>query len=341
MKTLVLIFVISLLSPFATANGEGASFLKTKYPIVFTHGILGYDTLFKKGKIGSLNLGVQEIDYYFKIIDQLKNLGATAYMAKIPSSASSQSRGDDLIKHIKEILAKEHANKIHLLGHSQGGQTIRYVLAKAPHLLASVTTMATPHQGSAIPDFLLSKEVSPKPFFKSIIYKFFNLLGITMEFLSDSEHPQNSKAALYELSSIGARNFNEQYPIGLPKNWRNDPCDRSALETNYQGVYLYSWNAVRPYDYYNALDPIDYLLLWTGRIFVHMENIDGEENDGLVGKCSMYFGEIINEEPYIQNHLEEINLSVRSLLGLPFSRWRTDPMPIYINHVKRLQTIEQ
>ncbi|MBF0297574.1 MAG: alpha/beta fold hydrolase [Oligoflexia bacterium] len=325
----------AVVSPTAISSTVTNTSLKTKYPIVMVHGIMGFDTLFKGA---SKILKSKSINYFFNIIETLSARGAKVYAISMASSASSDQRERDLIDQIKIILEKEKVAKVHLICHSQGGITARHLLKHAPYLLASVTTVASPHMGSAVADYIRSNNITS--FFKNIIYKFLNLLGLAIETFSGNNHSQDSVAAVYELSSIGSAQYNELYPTGLPLNWRNNPCDTEGIETNYQGVYLFSWNAIRPYNSHTTLDPADYLLKWSGKLFISMNNFDGELNDGLVGKCSSYFGQVINKDPYNQNHLEEINLSVRSLLGLPPAPGRTDPMPLYISHVKRLQSLE-
>mgnify|MGYP003302244223 CR=1 FL=1 len=51
-------------------------------------------------------------------------------------------------------------NKFNLMGHSQGGMTSRYVMSVRPDLVASVTTMATPHTGSPVAE--LTTKLAPE-----------------------------------------------------------------------------------------------------------------------------------------------------------------------------------
>ncbi|MBF0208557.1 MAG: alpha/beta fold hydrolase [Oligoflexia bacterium] len=332
---LTIIFMVALFALRPLQSFSQSEQLKTKYPVVMVHGILGFDTLFK-----NFPRGTKGFDYFYNIADTLSEQGTTIYFATTPSSSSNAQLGEALLRQIREILLKEGTTKVHLIGHSQGGLAARYVLSHAPEVLASITTIASPHMGAAIPDLILSDRINQSPFLKSIVFKLFDLMGLTLEKLSGNQNPQNSAGALYDLSSTGAAAYNQKYPAGLPPRWESDPCDLEGIQHTYQGVHLYSWNAIRPYDFHNFLDQPDYLLYWGSHIFTFMNNRDGEQNDGLVGKCSMYFGEVINAQPYIQNHAEEINLSVRSILGLPPAAGRTDPIPLYISHIKRLQAIE-
>lgn len=363
--SLTLISLLTLSSPFyffstysVFAAGPKASIestLKTNYPIVLVPGLGAFDYLFPgiKDPLTGTSIG-----YFFHITETLKSMGATVYTVKIPTISSSSNRGEILIEEINKILIKENTSKVHLIGHSQGGLTARYVLYHAPQLLASITTIASPHQGSSVSDFLLLAQNAPTPIPQKIIFALVSFIGFSIETASGTNFPLETRDALYELSTTGSSEFNKLYPVGLPAaatsnnqgnnsnhaqssiNSNNDICSMEGVATSYQGVALYSWNAIRPYNKYTRLDILDYLLYWGSKVFSFMNSSESKENDGLVGKCSSYFGQIINEHPYLQNHAEEINISPRSILGLSPAPGRTDPLPLYITHVKRLQELE-
>lgn len=68
--------------------------------------------------------------------------------------ASSEQRGEALLAQIEDIVAQTGKGKVHLIGHSHGGLDVRYVAAVRPDLVASVTTVGTPHKGAELADFL-------------------------------------------------------------------------------------------------------------------------------------------------------------------------------------------
>ena len=55
------------------------------------------------------------------------------------------------------------------------------------------------------------------------------------------------------------------------------------------------------------------------------------QNDGLVGRCSSHFGQVIRDN-YYMDHLDEIN----QLLGL-VSLFETNPKAVFRQHANRLK----
>lgn len=54
------------------------------------------------------------------------------------------------------MLAATGITKVNFIGYSQGGLTSRYAVAVMPSLVASVTTISTPHKGLEPTDFVES-----------------------------------------------------------------------------------------------------------------------------------------------------------------------------------------
>uniref|UniRef100_UPI002B05612F alpha/beta fold hydrolase n=1 Tax=Burkholderia alba TaxID=2683677 RepID=UPI002B05612F len=98
-----------------------------------------------------------------------------------------------------------------LIAHSQGGTASRYVAAVAPQLIASVTTIATPHRGSEFADFVQNLlKLDPTGLSSPVIAAFVNVFGI----LTSSTHNtnQNALAALTTLTTARSATFNQNYP---------------------------------------------------------------------------------------------------------------------------------
>src|SRR5690606_21156473 len=96
------------------------------------------------------------VDYWYKIPAALESQGATVFVPKINAFDSSANRGERLIEQLENIKAASNGRiqKFNLMGHSQGGLTARYVMNARPDLVASVTTMHSPHKGSPLADQL-------------------------------------------------------------------------------------------------------------------------------------------------------------------------------------------
>ena len=116
-------------------QAQAAGYTQTKYPILLTHGMLGFDKL----------LGV---NYWYGIPSALRRSGASVYSTTVSQLDTSEKRGEQLLAQVEDIVAITGKRKVNLIGHSHGGPTIRYVAAVRPDLVASVTSVGAPHKGS-------------------------------------------------------------------------------------------------------------------------------------------------------------------------------------------------
>jgi triacylglycerol lipase len=280
------------------------TYTKTKYPIVLEHGLAGFDELF----------GVYE--YWFGIVDALEDGGARVFTTTVSQFNSTEARGEQLIDQVEVITAITGKPKVNLIGHSHGGLDVRYVAAVRPDLVASVSTVATPHKGAALADFLRAN-VQNGSFTESVVAYFANSLGTVIGLLTGHTNPQDAAAAVDSLTSAGLATFNAQYPQGVPTT----ACGQGAATVN--GIRYYSWSGTGLLT--NALDVSDGALLLTSIFYP-------EANDGLVGKCSSHLGTVIRDN-YFQNHLDEVN----QVIGL-VSIFESNPTTLFRAHANRLKT---
>ena len=279
------------------------SYTKTRYPIVLEHGLAGFDELF----------GVYE--YWFGIPDALRDGGATVFVTTVSQLNSTEARGEQLIDQIEQIVAITGKPKVNLIGHSHGGLDVRYVAAVRPDLVASVTSVATPHKGAALADYLRAN-VSNGSFTESVLAFFANSLGTVLGLLTGHTNPQDAIAALDSLTSAGLATFNAQYPQGVPTT----ACGSGASTVN--GIRYYSWSGTGIFT--NALDVSDTPLALSSLVYP-------EANDGLVGHCSSHLGSVVRDN-YFQNHLDEVN----QILGL-VSIFESNPTTLFRDHANRLK----
>ena len=280
-----------------------SGYTKTKYPIVLTHGMLGFDSI----------LGV---DYWYGIPSALRRDGAQVYITEVSQLDTSEARGEQLLRQVEEIAAISGKGKVNLVGHSHGGPTIRYVAAIRPDLVASVTSVGAPHKGSDTADFI--RQVPPGSAGETLLAGIVNGLGAMINFLSGSSSttPQNALGTLESLNSEGAARFNAKFPQGLPTT----ACGEGAYKVN--GVSYYSWSGTSPLT--NVLDPSDLLMGVSSLTFK-------DANDGLVGRCSSRLGMVIRDN-YRMNHLDEVN----QFIGLT-SLFETSPVTVYRQQANRLK----
>lgn len=275
-----------------------SSYTKTKYPIVLAHGFLGFDEL-----LGGV------VSYWHGIPDALADGGAEVYVLTTSVVNSSQVRGELIIDQLEELRAITGHSKFNLIGHSQGGLDSRYVAAVRPDLVASVTTVASPHKGTGIGDLAESGALA------SLGEIAINLIADLLVLLGAPGGELDFDAAFEHFSTTGVNNFNGAYPAALPSD-----CGEGTKVVN--GIRYYSWSGTGVLT--NVLDPLDALFGITS-LFV------GEANDGLVGRCSSHLGDVIRDN-YFQNHLDEVNL----MFGL-ISPFTSNPKTLFRNHANRLK----
>jgi triacylglycerol lipase len=276
---------------------------KTWYPIVLAHGMAGFDELF----------GVYE--YWYGIPHALEDKGATVFVTSVSQFNTTEARGEQLIDQIETITAITGKAKVNLIGHSHGGLDVRYVAAVRPDLVASATSVGSPHKGADLADYL-ADNIEGGSFSEGVLAYFAESLGTVLGLLSGSTNPQDAIAALGSLTSAGTAAFNASYPQGVPAT----ACGEGAAVVN--GVRYYSWSGTGILT--NALDISDVGMGLTSFFY-------GEANDGLVGRCSSHLGDVIRDN-YYQNHLDEVN----QVLGL-VSIFESNPKTLFKNHANRLK----
>lgn len=225
-----------------------------KNPIVLVHGLLGGN-----------HLGAR--DYFGDIPQVLRDKGAIVFIAELEQTAPSTVRGKRLYRSLK----KWGYEKYNLIGHSQGGIDARYVLAKHSEIVASVTTVSSPHRGSKVADWLYEKMKSNK--LKRRSMKLFgNAVGQTVGLLNGHWYHQDFEAAIKSLTTKSMGEFNRKYPLGIE--------DEAQSYTN---LYSFGSESEGEQDVHDALG---FLLEHVGE-----KVYGGKDNDGLVGVSSMKFGQ--------------------------------------------------
>lgn len=278
-------------------------YTETFYPIVLAHGMAGFDALF----------GV--LEYWHGIPGALRDGGATVFVTEVSQFNDTEVRGEQLLAQIEEIVAITGKPKVNIIGHSHGGLDARYVAAVRPDLVASVTTIGTPHKGAELADFL-RENIQGGSFTEGVLSFFADSLGTLLGLLSGTTNPQDAIAGLEALTSEGLAAFNAAYPQGVPTS----ACGQGEEIVN--GVRYYSWTGTSPLT--NFLDISDISMGISSLVY-------SEDNDGLVGRCSAHLGKVIRDD-YRQNHLDEVN----QILGL-VSIFGSNPKTLFRAHANRLK----
>lgn len=306
MKRLLAACALSVTLLAAPASLTAAdTYTQTKYPVVLVHGLLGFDAL-------------GPVQYFYGIPSELRRSGAVVYTASVSQSNSTEMRGEQLLKELQTLKARYGHAKFNLVGHSHGGNTSRYVAAVAPGLIASVTTVGTPHQGSKVADAVqgITSATGTTGAAAAVV----NGLSSVIAYLSGSgSNPQNALGSLQSLSTRGAQDFNRRFPQGAPTS----SCGQGPEVVN--GVRYYSMGGTSVLT--NAFDVTDGFL-GAASVFFGFE-----QNDGVVGRCSSHWGKVLRDD-YGWNHLDEVNhtFGLRSIFS-------SDPVSVYRAQANRLKNL--
>jgi triacylglycerol lipase len=285
---------------------QSSGYTQTRYPIVLVHGMLGFDKL-----LGTL-------DYFHGIPADLRAGGAKVYTPNLSATNYTEVRGEQLIRYLDDVRAATGATKFNLIGHSHGGATSRYVASVRPDLVASITTVGAPHQGSKVADAIATVAPPGSPL-RPLLVGFTNAVSVFVGFLSGSNNPQDALGALASLSTAGSVAFNQRHPQGAPSS----ACGQGAAVANGIRYFSMSGNSVAT----NFLDASDALLVASSLFFF------GEDNDGLVSRCSSHWGVVLRDD-YGWNHLDEAN-QIIGLRGL----FASNPVSVYRAQANRLKNL--
>ncbi len=303
-RTIFRATLLLLALTLATPGQAQSDYTKTRHPVVLVHGLLGFDSL----------LGIY--DYFYGLPSELRSGGAKVYVANVSSSNYTEVRGEQLIRYLDQLRATYGHTKFNLIGHSHGGPTARYVASVRPDLVASMTSVGSPHTGSKVADGLRTV-APPGSILETTLAGFVNALSIFIEFLSGDADPQNALGALASLNSAGAATFNTRHPQGKPTT----SCGQGAAVVNNVRYYSMGGTSVLT----NIFDASD-AMLGAGALFFGFE-----QNDGLVGKCSSHWGVVLRDD-YGWNHLDEVN-QILGLRGL----FASSPASVYRAQANRLK----
>jgi triacylglycerol lipase len=309
------------------SNARADSFTATKFPIFLAEGFGGLD--------------------YYMVEEVLEAGGANVCDQpddQVPQFAGSERRADVLIPQIEDCARANGVSKVNLIAYSQGGEDARVVLTRRPDLLASVTTVGSPHRASSgladrfiacAAEQQLGLPCSPQ---EQAAFNAFVALGPVG---SDPDAPNppptdgvlqvqcqfSSGTDLLALTVCAASGFDIgpifdlKYPVGLPIS----SCGQGpafVLGPNLRKIYLFSWGGAQTLT--DPADPSDPLLHATGAFLA-------QPNDGLVERCSTNFGTVLRDN-YPWNHLDLINQTA-GLTGA------SDPTLVYREHANRLKNL--
>lgn len=114
--------------------------MSTRYPVILVHGIALRDWKIVRS--------------FGRIEKVLRGEGFTVYTADTDGFGTIENNAEQLKEQVNKILQENSAEKINIIAHSKGGLDSKYMISELgmESCVASLTTLCTPHRGSAIAD---------------------------------------------------------------------------------------------------------------------------------------------------------------------------------------------
>ncbi|MEX6503949.1 esterase/lipase family protein [Pseudomonas zhanjiangensis] len=284
-----------------------------RYPLVLVPGLFGFVRL----------LGYP---YWFGIVSALRRLGAQVFPVLVSPLHSTEVRGEQLLAQIARVLSETGAQRVHLIGHSQGALTARYAAALRPEWVASVTSLAGPNQGSELADFI-QRLAPPGSLRERLLAALMGALARCMGWLESGYRgprlPIDALAAQQSLTTAGVAAFNACHPQGLPETWGGQGAELV------DGVRYYSWSGtLQPGLTDRGANRLDGPNRFC-RLFARTFRREAGQCDGMVGRYSSHLGTVIGDD-FPLDHFDIINQSF-GLVGKG-----ADPVGLFVAHARRL-----
>ncbi len=238
-------------------------------PLVLVHGFLATGT-----SLGFADIGAD-----------LRARGFTVAVADLSASAAPPERAGQLAHLVDAVLLESGARRVNIIAHSAGGLDARYLISTLGYgdRVASLSTVATPHRGSAVADriFALTRD-TPDP----LLEAFARIWGLTV---GDIDDDPDLRAALAALRTEDAAEFNAANPDDprvLYRSWAglSDPLARPDAGDDPACEHRLLFDpSVR-----DRLNPLfDVTAWWAG------EGVSRLPNDGMVTVESAKWGEFV------------------------------------------------
>lgn len=205
----------------AAASAEARDANKTLYPIVFAHGMGGFDDILGYDYWGD-DWGVFVLDPCDALLETTCNgdinSAQKSFVASVTPLQSSEARGYELYQDILGYMASSGSSYVNIVGHSQGGLDLR----KAAKLLQQNkgytvvkygVSVSSPHRGSPIAKYVLDL----KPGVSSVLAALANFYGGVVYGSGNDAYAALKQFVYKDYSSTdglstGAQLFNTNYP---------------------------------------------------------------------------------------------------------------------------------
>jgi len=293
-KWMVLLLCILMLGIAGSAVARDAD--KTLYPIVFAHGMAGFDDILGYDYWGD-DYGVFVLDPCDEFLEVNCNgdinSAQKSFVASVTPFHNSEQRGYELYQDILGYMASSGATYINLVGHSQGGIDMRKAAKllytnKARTVVKYGISVSSPHRGSPIAKYVLQL----KPGVQSIVNTLLQYYG-DIVYAAGNDTTEAMKQLVYDDFSAtdgkttGMKAFNVTYPASTTYMLRPRSfiTGQNGLDMN-PALYLVqkAWMNIDG-DGYAATDADG-----DGAEGIGDGSLNDDDDDGLVGVNSQQMG---------------------------------------------------
>ncbi|KAG9188335.1 triacylglycerol lipase [Alternaria panax] len=239
-----------------------------KHTIVLAHGLLGFDELRLAGQF------IPGIQYWRGITDALAHKGIEVIVAAVPPSGSIEARSAKLAD---SIALKAKGKQVNIIAHSmprrplslRRGLDSRYMISQlrpTDFKVLSLTTIATPHRGSAFADYMF-QTIGPRRIKR--VYSVLEYLGfetgafsqLTQEYMKNNFNPKTPDIPDVKYYSYGASLEPTRWSVFAPSHAIIKP--KEGVNDGLVSVQSSRWG-----DYKGTLIGASHLDLinWTNRL---------------------------------------------------------------------------
>lgn len=215
----------ALLLALSLCVSEGAAragAARTTYPVVFAHGMGGFDNILGFDYWGD-DYGTFVGDPCDAFLEVYCNgdidSGQRAYVAQVQAFQTSEARGLDLANDIEGFMTTAGASRVNLVGHSQGGIDLRKAARvlyerRGYTVVSQAISISSPHRGSPVAKYILDLG----PGITSVIDALASYFG-DLIYQPGNDGVAGAKQLVYNDYSAtdgvttGMRAFNEKYPV--------------------------------------------------------------------------------------------------------------------------------
>lgn len=215
--------LLALSVSLAVGDGDaGAGAARTTYPVVFAHGMAGFDDILGYDYWGD-DYGTFVGDPCDELFETYCNgdidSGQKAYVAQVQPFQSSEVRGLDLANDIEGFMATAGASRVNLVGHSQGGIDIRKAARvlyerRGYTVVSQAISISSPHRGSPVAKYILDLGPGVTSVLSALVSYFGDIV-----YASGNDAYAGAKQLVYNDYSAtdgvttGMRAFNTKYPV--------------------------------------------------------------------------------------------------------------------------------